>query len=207
MSPGVFRAKRYLLLLTVIQFFSAMATLIYFAVQINNNHSYHQFISQYQEQKCTPVSSYIQQLSNCPDGKTGAINETDGWIMTWRDEAGRIIVEDPFEAKNILSDALDDRNDVQLFLPRRCVCRSPSHTNDSYMSENYVGRNCEVWETCILNVNFFQYLQLSDRAYFLTNISFIVGSGITMIFSFVTTILTLQLLGKSARSYNQLPTE
>lgn len=187
------RAKNCLLVLDMINVIFSTFTLIYFSVQLHLNLEY-RYVLEYKESACYPVNGRTREIQSCDQTK---------WIMVWTDSSGRQIVENPFSMRDTRSQAISDRDDTKLFVNRTCMCRSGMASLNSSHSIT-VDANCQVWEACIFNSDFVKYMQRYTNRYFVTNVSFVVGSSISILLSLIGIPLGLYTMRHKSKEYEIL---
>lgn len=195
MGTCISATKNCLIALDIINLIFSISTLIYFSIQLNANLEY-RYVLDYGETTCFPVAGRTREIQSCDETK---------WIMVWTDGVGRQIVENPFSLRDTRAQAIADRDETKLAINRTCMCRTFTRvSNDSIISAN---DNCQVWETCIFNTDFVKYMQRYTNRYYITNVSFVVGSSISILLSLIGIPISIYSLRNKKYEYTDIDGE
>lgn len=184
-------AKTLKVLLTIFNLivtFSNIACIIYFSVQLNHDLET-SYIIEYKREVCIPVMSNVIPFK-CDQS-------FPRWLPVWIDVQNRTMVMNPFSSKATKESAMTETGEIELMSRQPCMCRSS-------LIEIEVPTDCQMWETCILNTMFIEYLQRDYYVHFRTNVSFIVSSAVSTILSLITLPLSIRLYKESGSTYIEL---
>lgn len=181
--------KIILVTIDVVSFIVSISTLVYFSNRLAMT-TENKFVLDYYNDICYPLTGKTKELFTCNNGNGVP---TQKWIMVWSDNKGRSVVENPFASRFTRAEAVSDRTDATLRSNRSCTCRKTSIGGGTDLTDY----NCQVWETCIFNVEFIKYIQYGNTRYYTTNVSFIAGSSIAIFISLVSIPMAIVTLVRS----------
>lgn len=181
--------KIILVTIDVVSFIVSISTLVYFSNRLAMT-TENKFVLDYNTDVCYPLTGRTKELNTC-NNNNGV--STKKWIMVWTDNKGRSVVENPFASRFTRAEAVSDRTDATLLSNRSCTCRKTIIGGGTDLTDY----NCQVWETCIFNVEFIKYIQYGNTRYYTTNVSFIAGSSIAIFISLVSIPMAIVTLIRS----------
>ena len=168
--------------------FSNIGCIIYFSAQMYHDSS-SSYIIEYKRETCIPVFSEVISIP-CE-------SSWDKWIPIWKDQKNRTMVISPFSSKTVRLSAIVEMGEIALMSEQPCMCRSNSVSIK-------IPSDCQLWDVCIFNTMFVEYLQRDYYLHYRTSISFIVSSGVSAVLSIITLPLSIRLYKESGSTYIEL---
>jgi hypothetical protein len=168
-------------------FMSNVGCAIYFSIQIHHDRELG-YIADYRPDLCIPVKSEIISVRCGPVSK---------WLPVWIDVKNRTIVMNPFSVKSSKFSATIETEEIQIMSNQTCMCRSE-------LQPVRLFDDCQVWETCILNIMMIDYFQRDYFSHYRTNLSFIITSIFAVVLAIITLPFSIRLYKESSSTYIEL---
>jgi len=165
---------------SVISIISAIVTIVYFSVALSRLNEY-SYIYDYKKQSCGPTSGFAYEFT-CDDKQK--------WISMFNDSSNRIIIENPFSVRNTRVEAINDRGRIDMGFNYTCYCRSYNNLLGNKVRGIQI-QGCSIWGDCIIDSDFVDYIQRDNSIYYVTFVSFLASSVVTVVFSIVSIIITI----------------
>jgi hypothetical protein len=165
------------LILSILSICSSIFTITYFSVQLSKLSQY-DYIYDYHDATCVPVDYQIKQIYCDPD-------DTPNWLITYTLNNGNSIMSNPF--------AINENKNILLWTNYTCMCRN------NVKGDLQVG--CTYWTYCLFDSEFVGYMKRDNRRYYITYVSFIGASSLSLALTLITIPLSIKTL-KNMRKEN-----
>lgn len=207
MCRGLLRLIKYLsvshisIAFSIFTVISSIVTMVYFGEALTHVNEYN-YVYDYKPQICTPINGFAYNFS---------CNDQTKWISilntSIQSDQNQLIVQNPFSFRNTRAEAIADRKSINMNFNYTCYCRSNFGAAGQSKSINLAVHKCSLWPDCIIDSEFIHYMQHDNSFYHVTFISFLVSSGLSIIFSILSVIITVfEIRSKKTYSYTELET-